>query len=281
LKYLRENIAKLYANKGYRRNMLFLLSKMEKQKGWKSKPTSEVLTKENLLNLLYGHAQGTYFNTQRAHLVALMGKLIDIGILKQNPMTGVSKVSAKPSKNVAFDKQQLKNLFEAMSDQYPNLYLGCLLMYTTLLRPNKEIRSLKRKFFSDDLSMLVIPDHYTKNKNGRNVPLSQHTIEELQKFGIHKLEPEDNIFGHQYNDEYFTQVWGKFRRKNPNLIKPGQTLYSIRHTAALEIYRKTNSVQKVKIAMDHSDIVMTIKYLRSLDIFETLIDVNDLPEIDF
>ncbi|KQR65350.1 site-specific integrase [Pedobacter sp. Leaf176] len=48
------------------------------------------------------------------------------------------------------------------------------------------------------------------------------------------------------------------------LLFPLQTLYSFRHSAAVNVYRKTKDLDIVKRMMGHSDMIVTLKYLRSL-----------------
>lgn len=98
--------------------------------------------------------------------------------------------------------------------------------------------------------------------------------------GVASLRDDAYIFGKLFNPSYFSTLWRKFILKNPGLIRKDQTIYSFRHSAALTIYHKTKSVQKVKLAMDHQDIATTYTYLRSLDIYEDVIVMTDLPDIE-
>jgi integrase len=58
-------------------------------------------------------------------------------------------------------------------------------------------------------------------------------------------------------------------------IKQGQTLYSFRHTGAIEIYQRTDSLTKLQKAMGHSSINVSLTYLRGLEIAELTED--DMP----
>ena len=73
-----------------------------------------------------------------------------------------------------------------------------------------------------------------RNKSGRNriVPVSPYISQYLQR-GMHT----DNIFTGcetPYNPDYFKTLWGKYRKRS-KLLQPNQTLYSFRHTGAIEI----------------------------------------------
>ena len=85
----------------------------------------------------------------------------------------------------------------------------------------------------------------------------------------------DNIFtnsGKMFNKDYFKSLWSRYKNKS-NLINTDQTLYSFRHTGAIEIYKRTGSLSKLQKAMGHSSLKVSLTYLRGLE-------VEDLREED-
>lgn len=83
------------------------------------------------------------------------------------------------------------------------------------------------------------------------------------------LTSEQNIFSGKniaYNRAYFHTQWQRLKKTmiNLNLLLPMQTLYSFRHSAAANVYRKTRDIDIVRKLMGHSDMMVTLKYLRSL-----------------
>ena len=56
-------------------------------------------------------------------------------------------------------------------------------------------------------------------------------------------------------------------------VEQGITLYSFRHTGAIEIYKRTGSLGKLQKAMGHSSLKVSLTYLRGLE-------VEDLKEED-
>jgi len=46
------------------------------------------------------------------------------------------------------------------------------------------------------------------------------------------------------------------------------TLYSFRHSGAIEIFKRTGSLTKLQKAMEHSSINVSLTYLRGLEIAE-------------
>ena len=69
---------------------------------------------------------------------------------------------------------------------------------------------------------------------------------------------------------------GRFKRVS-KLIKQDQTLYSFRHSGAIEIFKRTGSISKLQKAMGHSSINISLTYLRGLEIPE--LNEEDMPMI--
>jgi integrase len=127
-----------------------------------------------------------------------------------------------------------------------NLYLCCLMTYGCLLRPHREVRELTWNDFSEDLSYIHLSGN--RNKSGRNriVPVPSY-IREL----LVKGEPHHNIFSGKHkplNQDYFKTLWSRFKRQS-NTLEQGQTLYSFRHSSAIEIFKRTGSITKLQKAM--------------------------------
>jgi integrase len=56
-----------------------------------------------------------------------------------------------------------------------------------------------------------------------------------------------------------------------------QTLYSFRHSGAIEIFKRTGSITKLQKAMGHSSINVSLTYLRGLEIAE--LEEEDMPMV--
>jgi integrase len=133
---------------------------------------------------------------------------------------------------------------------------------------------LKWSDFSEDLSFIRLSGYRVKSKRNRVVPVPLYVRKELVKG-----QYDSNIFSHckkAYNDSYFSGLWKRFKRHNKN-IETGITLYSFRHTGAIEIYKRTGSLHKLQKAMGHSTINVSITYLRGLEIPE--LEDSDMPRI--
>ena len=173
----------------------------------------------------------------------------------------------KPIENISAILEEVK--------KYNNkLYLCCLLTYGCLLRPHREIRELTWGDFTNDLSYIKLSGD--RNKSGRNriVPVPSYIREILIKG-----ESNNNIFTNSIkppNPYYFKTLWSRFKRVS-RLIELDQTLYSFRHSGAIEIFKRTGSITKLQKAMGHSSINVSLTYLRGLEIPE--LKEEDMPLI--
>jgi integrase len=90
---------------------------------------------------------------------------------------------------------------------------------------------------------------------------------------------EDNVFTGKkepYNPDYFKTLWTRYKKKS-KLIEKDQTLYSFRHTGAIQVYEKTGSLTKLQQVMGHSSLQVSLTYLRGLEVKQ--LDAEDMPRI--
>ena len=185
--------------------------------------------------------------------------------------------SVKLKKPTSTLHKPFDNIYEILEDikgYNKQLYLCCLMTYGCLLRPHREIRELTWGDFSDDLKFIHLSG--SRNKSGRNrvVPVPSYVRDILVKG-----EPHHNIFTDTtspLNEDYFKTLWSRFKRVS-KLLEQDQTLYSFRHSGAIEIFKRTGSITKLQKAMGHSSINVSLTYLRGLEIAE--LKEEDMPII--
>jgi len=180
----------------------------------------------------------------------------------------------KPTSTLHKPFDNINEILEAIKANNKQLYLCCLMTYGCLLRPHREIRELTWSDFSDDLKYIHLSGN--RNKSGRNriVPVPSYIRDILVKG-----EPHHNIFsGRQQalNQDYFKTLWSRFKRQS-KILEQGQTLYSFRHSGAIEIFKRTGSITKLQKAMGHSSINVSLTYLRGLEIAE--LKEEDMPMV--
>ena len=231
----------------------------------------ENITSKDIKSYLSQYVSGVSYNTLKRHLNVLINEARSLG-MSSNPMEGF-----KAKKTKAKLHKPYKEIGAILSELKPynhNLYLCCLLTYGCLLRPHREIRELKWSDFSDDLSYIHLSGQ--RNKSGRNriVPVPGFIKPYLNPKGLN-----DNIFTEEQcsrNPDYFSTLWSRYKKQS-NVLKEGQTLYSFRHSGAIDIFKRTGSITKLQKAMGHSSINVSLTYLRGLEIAE--LKEEDMPMV--
>ena len=180
----------------------------------------------------------------------------------------------KPLSKLNKPIDNISEIINEIKEYNCNLHLCCLLTYGCLLRPHREIRELTWGDFTSELSYIKLSGG--RNKSGRNriVPVPSYIREILVKG-----ESSNNIFTSSNkppNQDYFKTLWSRFK-KVTNLIEKDQTLYSFRHSGAIDIFKRTGSITKLQKAMGHSSINVSLTYLRGLEIPE--LNEDDMPMI--
>ena len=88
-----------------------------------------------------------------------------------------------------------------------------------------------------------------------------------------------NIFSNSvkpFNEDYFKGLWRKFKKLNQDIDRK-VTIYSFRHSGAIDIFKRTGNISKLQKAMGHSSIKVSLTYLRGLEIPE--LKQEDMPTL--
>ena len=230
---------------------------------------SEEITGFTIECALSGYQNNTSYNTLRRNMNILCRFAQRLG-MKENPVSGIKRKKEKASLNKPIDR--LSELLEEIRLFNSNLYLCCLLTYGCLLRPHREVRELTWNDFSEDLTYIRLSGN--RNKSGRNriVPVPGYIRAVLKP-----KEGHLNIFSDSaeaFHSDYFKGLWSRFKKRS-KVLEAHQTLYSFRHTGAIDVYKRTGSIEKLKAAMGHSNIMVSLTYLRGLDVAE--LREEDMP----
>jgi integrase len=156
------------------------------------------------------------------------------------------------------------------------LYLCCLLAYGCLLRPHREIRLLTWDEISLDKKQIALSGDRTKGKKNRIIPIPDYAFEELTIWS-EMPERRHYLFGNSdkpFGPDFFNGLWTKFKKRS-NLLKPEQTIYSFRHSGAIQLFEKTGSLTKLQQVMGHSSLQVSLTYLRGLQVKQLLME--DMP----
>jgi integrase len=213
-------------------------------------------------------SSGTNYMNRRLELGVLFSMIEKQTGIEFNPVRRTLSVKRKAKLHKIYEKEQLKKLLSFLGQNHPDLQLCCLICYGCFLRPHQEIRNLKAGDIVKNCTEIQLSGDRNKSGRVRIVPVPDYVRAVLME-RIDGLNSEQNIFTRTtaaYNRAYFHTQWQRLKKTmiNQNLLLPQQTLYSFRHSAAANVYRKTKDLEIVRKLMGHSDMVVTLKYLRSL-----------------
>lgn len=188
----------------------------------------------------------------------------------------------KVPKSIPTLHKPIKNITALLEDIRvfnSNLHLCCVLTYGMLLRPHREIRCLKFSDFNIDYTMVSLSGNRVKSKQNRVVPVPEYLRELLLQRAAESECRDRNIFtlsSHSFNEGYFKTLWGKYKKQSISL-EENQTLYSFRHTGAIRVFEKSGSLATLQRVMGHSDLKVSLTYLRGLEVKQ--LDIEDLPDL--
>ena len=261
----------------YKKDLIYterLWSEFIQSKRLANKPIKE-LKVDMVRDFIYDYAPSpsSMANLKRNISALLKDELESNGIVLNFSRIKLPKAPQQLHKPIA-DISALLSDIKAFND---TLYLCCLMTYTMLLRPHREVRCLIFSDFNNDFSQVSLSGSKVKSKRNRIVPVPGVVRDELRRrftgnrnTNVFTLKEED------YNRDYFKTLWSRYKRQS-HLLERDQTLYSFRHTGAIKVFEKTGSLLKLQQVMGHSDMKVSLTYLRGLEVKQ--LDVEDLPEL--
>lgn len=219
------------------------------------------------------NSSGTYYMHTRRHLRAIFSEIDKDYEFNTSIITRTDRRKSIPILHKIYTEDQIHKVLDFIKVLHPDLYLCCLMSYGCLLRPHNEIRILKRSHFKNDFSEIHLSG--TENKGGkiRIVPIPNY-VRQILLPKIENLNPDDNIFSRNSiprNRCYFGTAWTRIfnQMKKSKIVESNQTIYSFRHSAAVNVFKKTKDLHIVQQLMGHSDMIVTLKYLRGLGVHNT------------
>jgi integrase len=245
-------------------------------KEWEKYSTLHNLTNTVLSQISSGHLesfvkQSKWSPRTQKNVLTTLRCLVKDDRFNHIKIKRTKSVLHKPIKDVP-------SLLDDIKEFNDVLYVCCLLTYGCLLRPHQEIRLLRWE--DVDLERNIISLSGERNKSGRNriVPLPNYIKTELRS---RYTEPNMYVLRDSlkpYSRDYIKVLWRRYKEQS-DLLGDGITLYSLRHTGALRVFEKTGSLQKLQQVMGHSDMKVSLTYLRGLEVKQ--LDVEDLPDLEF
>ena len=244
----------------YKKDLIYterLWSEFLQSKRLANKPIKE-LKMDMIRDFIYAYAPSpaSMANLKRNISALLKDELESNGVVLNFSRIKLPKVPQQLHKPIDEISALLSNIKAFNS----NLHLCCLVTYTMLLRPHREVRCLSFEDFNNDFSQVSLSGSQVKSKRNRILPVPEVVrVEVFKRFTGNRKVNVFTLTEETYNRDYFKTLWSRYKRQS-SLLERDQTLYSFRHTGAIKVFEKTGSLLKLQQVMGHSD-MKSITYL--------------------
>ena len=230
-------------------------------------------TLEDFLLTTQGWSNST-FNCQRRHLGVITQQMKLFG----QPCSLLESVKVKrQTESLHKPIDDVGALLADIKKTDPQLHLAAALTYGCLLRPHREIRCIMWGDIDEGLNFIALSGDKVKNKRNRIVPIPEFVKAELLK--LTRMDDDIYLFSDKLkplHEGFFKDRWSRYKRLS-SMLKPMQTLYSFRHTGAINVFQKTGSLTTLQQVMGHSSLQVSLTYLRGLEVEQ--LDVEDMPTL--
>lgn len=215
-------------------------------------------------------ATPTHYMNKRKELFSLLNYLKHAFGLDLNITKAIDRVKTKATLHTIYSQEQLSEVLAYLKEHHANLYLCCLISYGCFLRPHIEVRNLKGSHFKFDCTEIHLSGDENKSGRVRTVCLPDYVREAIYE-RVSQLGKNENLFsGNEapFNEYYFKTAWSRHFKimLASGIVENNQTIYSFRHTAAVNVYKQTKDLHLLQQLLGHSNMIVTLKYLRGLGV---------------
>lgn len=216
---------------------------------------------------------GKTYNGHLTMLRTFFNSMVERGYMKVSPVNGIKSVRQDTGKNTTYSTSDERKIDEYMKKHNWNFYLATRFVRYCFLR-RSELALVQVKHINWENKTLIIPSKSAKSRVQDSVTIPGTLEKLIELSGLLQMDPEFYIFGYGprrvFNPgpvrmnrvDNFTDMQRDYNR----IVGVGQgcTFYSWKHTGAVELYNLTKDPYVVMRQCRHSDIKMTMIYLRSL-----------------
>jgi integrase len=209
--------------------------------------------------------------THNGHLSTIktfFNEFVERKYIEKSPVHGFKMLREEVGKNNTYSEHEEK-LFEEIMTENPNFYLATRFVRYCFFR-RSELSKIQVKHINWQSKTIIVPSENAKNRSQDSVTIPKTLERLIIKHRLMELDQEMYLFGKDFKpspvklnrvDDY-TDFQREINRRLG--IKKECTFYSWKHTGAVELYQRTKDVYVVMRQCRHSDIKVTMRYLRSL-----------------
>lgn len=188
-------------------------------------------------------------------------------------LRGISPPAFQAEPKRYFQRYQIEQLAGYMASHDPGLLLWCKFVYYCFLRPRSELRLLKIQDIYFHQREIIVPGNIAKNKKTEAIIIPDAFWPDVAPLQLRK--PGEYIFpGKNGNPTGHNTMGNKFVKVLEVLGYDTSlfSLYSWKHTGAVELYRATKDLVGLQAQLRHHSLDQVKQYLRQLH-------VSDFPAV--
>ena len=264
-------------------NMFVAYCKLQRWDQW---PVKSLQKTDIIAYLDFSQAKGIGNTTRNKYcsaVKAMLGMMVERGMIAANPASKIKKEPEDVGKNIAFDTNQVPELKTAILNKNVRLWYFAQFMYYGFIRP-AELARMRINMLDLKNSVIVLPANITKNHKIRYVRLSGGLIKVIEEMQLDSYPANSFVFG-----------WGLLTGEKPlqknfawhNHSKilsglnfgTGYTLYSWKHTGVVAHYKAGIDIKSLQQQTGHSSLDELSTYLKTLGLLADKAAFDKSPEI--
>lgn len=213
--------------------------------------------------------RGKTINNTIGYIKTLFFMLVERGYIKDNPFAGIKKLKEDEGKNVAFTTEEIKRLTAYLKRYNKRLYYATQFVRFAFIR-RTELTGIKVRDINLDTHTITIAAEVSKTRKQDSVtiPLSLEKI--IKEMDLDSYNPDDYVFGHglitcSRKLRRIATISAEHRKATIALgMREELIFYGWKHTGCVELFNIVKDPYVVCRQCRHSDIRMTMRYMRSL-----------------
>jgi|APTNR8051073442_1049403.scaffolds.fasta_scaffold00075_6 integrase len=208
----------------------------------------------------------TTYNNYLVFFSMLMKWMIERGYRTDNPFVNFTRRKEPKKARVFLTEEDRMQMAEWIRQNNPALWLPCLFLYGTLIRP-AELRRLRVSAVQFDRGTVYLGPDVTKNGDERWPAIPDWMMKELVAAGLHKQPGNAWLMGNelvpggiQASKHFLMRRWQNMA--NALHWPKSKQLYSLRDTGIIQLIRDGVELLHVMQQADHKDLATTNRYVR-------------------
>jgi integrase len=195
--------------------------------------------------------------------------LIERGYISENPFASIKRLKEDEGKNVALTAKEVTKLTNYLQKHNMRLYYATQFVRYAFLRKT-ELVGLRVRDINLTTHTITISSEVSKTRKQDSVTIPMSLEKIIKEMNLDQYNPNDYVFGHGLI------TCGRKLRRLANIsdahreatvvlkLRSDIIFYGWKHTGCVELYNKVKDPYVVCRQCRHSDIRMTMRYMRSL-----------------